>query len=142
MNYLKYTGLFFAIFFVLSSVGVAVVGGSDIVVVITLVITSVIIADMIIKSNNRVMTSSEIVKYTLCFSIATVMVAMVLFATLLSENYGLSHYFATSHLFIGVVIVVIIVLLPVSISMFLVNKYFKNKYKNGYINTPVLQKKY
>ena len=137
MNYLKYTSLFVAIFFViLLFLGVTISGDSDTVIaviaVIALAVATTVVSVMIIKSNNRVMTLIEIIKYVLSFSIVTAMtmiVAVFIFITIgLTTNPNLQSFGNYIFAFCNVVIVILLLAL---IPMFLINIYFKIKYKNG-----------
>ncbi|MDR0468039.1 MAG: hypothetical protein LBG67_04225 [Campylobacteraceae bacterium] len=105
----------------------------DVIIVITLVvalfIASIIISNKIIKSNSRVMTFSEIVKYALCFSIVTAMVNMTI--KLLLTPVGMLKVLPFTMYILVFCKMVVIILVPIQITMFLVNKYFKNRYKNG-----------
>jgi MFS family permease len=164
MNYLKYAGLFVAILFgifVGIFVGIYTIALIAVVVftstvgkvfahttiniaftitAIALTITAVIISKKIIKSNGRVMTFSEIVKYALSFSIVSAMVWVItglLLGVLLPD--GPSLPFDRYILEFSKAIVVI--LIPTLITMFLVNIYFKYRYKDGLKSTQVQEQK-
>ena len=126
MNYLKYTGLFFVIFLGIFVVIVAIFSfvifnfaneRFAIFAIAALYIIALIII-MIVKSNNRVMTFGEIIKYALSFSIPMI----IIFITPFIHSGEYTRIFIT-------------ILLPTLISMFLVNIYFKIRYKNGLEST-------
>ena len=100
-----------------------------VILVVALFIASVIISNKIIKSNSRVMTSGEIIKYALCFSIVTAMVNMTI--KLLLTPVGMLKVLPFTMYILIFCKMVVITLVPILISMFLVNKYFKVRYKNG-----------
>ncbi|MDR0467332.1 MAG: DUF5625 family protein [Campylobacteraceae bacterium] len=126
MSYLKYTSLFSVIFLGLFAIGYTTVS-IDVVVTIASFISALIVSNMIIKSNSRVMTFSEIIKYTLCFSIVTAVVMVSVEFIMVTTGLVISSKFQSFYgyiiEFVGLVSLILIFTL---ISMFLVNRYFEN----------------
>ena len=134
MNYFKYAGLFFVIFFVLGSIGVAVAGVIGI--AISLCISVAIVTNKIIKSNNRVMTFIEVIKYTLCFAVVATIVPAILFSIALFVRDGV--LFDNNIMFMYLFIVA----LPMAfVSMFVTNVYSKSRYEDGYSDALILREK-
>jgi hypothetical protein len=124
--------LFVVIFFGIFCPIFVIIGGYGILfaTAIASVIATFIVSNMIIKSNGRVLTFNEIVKYVLCFYIITAMimaiVAFIIVTGLIGSSPKSFGYYID--VFCGAVN---ITLLSTLIPMFLVNMYFKNRYRNG-----------
>ncbi|MDR0467853.1 MAG: hypothetical protein LBG67_03290 [Campylobacteraceae bacterium] len=129
MNYLKYTGLFGVCFVIFFVIGFGIVGVctqnsniNPIGIVFTLVpfialfVASIIVSITIIVSNGRAMTFGEIIIYFLCFFMVVTIIPIVI---------SISIKIMIIHTTIGKIIVLLIL-----IPMFLVNIFFKIKYKN------------
>jgi len=135
MSYLKYTALFVFVFFGMCFAGINIVGGNTpaLIIFIASVIASIAIANIIIKLNSRVMILKEITKYTLCFSVVIAMI-MISVAFIMVMIVGLADdpdYQSFGGYIAEFVGLVIFIFFPILIIMFLVNMYFKNRYKNG-----------